>query len=191
MEKVVKELWNTYKDKDTGDLDDRSRKTLLFTIALMLYGYKNAYFEGYSILTTDGYTSDEEYQVEKILRETDLLDKKISDAREMAVTQAVQENTNGTETNGPGPNTTNEAPISEYPSENTGNSDELDTLIADLERKATGSDRTLFRNSFNSDFRKISETFNRLRTNMNPSKAAIYDNKLERLQLAFIGAINE
>ena len=55
----------------------------------------------------------------------------------MAVTQAVQENTNGTETNGPGPNTTNEAPISEYPSENTGNSDELDRLIADLERKAS------------------------------------------------------
>jgi hypothetical protein len=131
------------------------------------------------------------YSAAKKQKLKDLLDKKISDAREMAVTQAVQENTNGTETNGPGPNTTNEAPISEYPSENTGNSDELDRLIADLERKATGSDRTLFRNSFNSDFRKISETFNRLRTNMNPSKAAIYDNKLERLQLAFIGAINE
>jgi len=131
------------------------------------------------------------YSAAKKQKLKDLLDKKISDAREMAVTQAVQENTNGTETNVSGPNTINEAPISQYPSENTGNSDELDRLIADLERKAIGSDRTLFRNSFNSDFRKISETFNRLRTNMNPSKAAIYDNKLERLQLAFIGAINE
>jgi hypothetical protein len=121
-----------------------------------------------------------------------LLDKKIEDAREMAVTQAVDEAANGpeTETTTP-PNTTTESPISQFPSENTGNVAELDALIAELERKATGSDRTLFRHSFNADFRRISETFNRLRPNMNPSTAAIYDNKLERLQLAFIGAINE
>jgi hypothetical protein len=123
----------------------------------------------------------------------DLLDKKISDAREMAVNQAVDQNANGDETtnNTPGPNTTQEAPISPFPSENTGNVSELDRLIAELESKATGADRTLFRHSFNADFRRISETFNRLRPNMDPSKAAIYDNKLNRLQLAFIGAINE
>jgi hypothetical protein len=37
----------------------------------------------------------------------------------------------------------------------------------------------------------ISETFNRLRPNMNPSTAAIYDNKLDRLELVFVRAVNE
>ena len=87
--------------------------------------------------------------------------------------------------------TTNEAPLSDFPSERTGNVTELDALIADLERKASAPDKSLFKNSFNSDFRLISETFNRLRTNMNPSVAATYDNKLKRLELVFIRAISE
>ena len=132
------------------------------------------------------------YSPAKKIKLKALLDKKLSDAREMAVTQAVEENANGTQTtDGPSPNTTNEPPVSEYPSENTGNIPELDRLIANLEAKATGPDRTLFRNTFNADFRRISETFNRLRPNMSPSTASIYDNKLDRLQLAFVGAINQ
>lgn len=156
-----------------------------------LAGYKFIGDDPARISTIKAAIDATRYSAAKKQKLKDLLDKKISDAREMSVTQAVQENANGNGTNGPGPNTTTEAPISQYPSENTGNNDELDRLIAELERKATGTDRTLFRHSFNSDFRKISETFNRLRANMNPSKVAIYDNKLERLQLAFIGAINE
>lgn len=122
-----------------------------------------------------------------------LFEKKLNDAREMAVTQAVTENASGSETteSQPSPFATTEAPISQYPSENTGNLAELDRLISDLEAKATGSDRALFKRTFNADYRVISETFNRLRKNMSPSTASIYDNKLQRLQLAFVGAINE
>jgi hypothetical protein len=119
-----------------------------------------------------------------------LLDKKIDDARNMAI----QNSTNPPESESstqPSTITTNEAPLSEYPSERTGNLNELDALIADLETKASAPDKSLFKNSFNSDFRLISETFNRLRTNMNQSTAAIYDNKLTRLELAFVRAVSE
>jgi hypothetical protein len=123
-----------------------------------------------------------------------LLDKKIEDARNMAIQTATNppaaETTSGP-TSQPSTATTTDAPLSEFPSERTGNVAELDLLISDLERKATLPDKNLFKNSFNTDFRLISETFNRLRPNMKQSTAAIYDNKLTRLELAFVRAINE
>ena len=130
------------------------------------------------------------YSPAKKIKLKKLLDQKIDDARNMAIQNSV--NPPASEPSAqPSTLTTNEAPLSDYPSERTGNLNELDSLIAELERKASASDKSLFVNSFNSDFRLISETFNRLRPNMNPSTAAIYDNKLDRLELVFVRAVNE
>jgi len=123
-----------------------------------------------------------------------LLDKKIEDARNMAIQTSTNppasETTSGP-TSQPSTPTTADAPLSEFPSERTGNVAELDLLIAELERKASLPDKSLFKNSFNADFRLISETFNRLRPNMKQTTAAIYDNKLTRLELAFVRAVND
>jgi hypothetical protein len=130
------------------------------------------------------------YSPAKKVKLKKLLDQKIEDARNMAIQNSVNPPTSEPSAQ-PSTITTNEAPLSEYPSERTGNLTELDSLIAELERKASATDKSLFVNSFNSDFRLISETFNRLRPNMNPSTAAIYDNKLNRLELVFVRAVNE
>ena len=130
------------------------------------------------------------YSPAKKVKLKKLLDQKIEDARNMAIQNSVNPPASEPSTQ-PSTVTTNEAPLSEYPSERTGNLNDLDLLIAELERKASASDKSLFVNSFNSDFRLISETFNRLRPNMNPSTAAIYDNKLDRLELVFVRAVNE
>ena len=130
------------------------------------------------------------YSPAKKVKLKKLLDQKIEDARNMAIQNSVNPPTSEPSAQ-PSTITTNEAPLSEFPSERTGNLTELDSLIAELERKASAPDKSLFVNSFNSDFRLISETFNRLRPNMNPSTAAIYDNKLNRLELVFVRAVNE
>lgn len=80
METQIRKIWNTYKDKNTGDLDPNDRLCLLFTICLMLYRYKNAYFDGYDVIIGEGlfrYRSDKEWQIKNILKETGLLDSKI------------------------------------------------------------------------------------------------------------------
>lgn len=131
------------------------------------------------------------YSAAKKVKLKKLLDKKIDDARNMAIQNSVSSTNTDAPSTEPSPIASNEAPLSDYPSERTGNLAELDVLIKDLENKALSPDRKSFKNVFNVDFRRISETFNRLRPNMKPSVASIYDNKLQRLELEFVKALDE
>lgn len=131
------------------------------------------------------------YSAAKKVKLKKLLDKKIDDARNMAITSSTTSTQNETPSTQPSPVASNEAPLSDYPSERTGNLAELDELIKALENKAISPDRRSFKNVFNSDFRRISETFDRLRPNMQPSTVSIYENKLRRLELEFVKALDE
>ena len=121
-----------------------------------------------------------------------LLDQKIEDARNMAIESATNPAiSEPTSTVQPTSSTSNTPPLSEYPSERTGDLRELNTLISDMERKASSTDKTLFVNSYNADARLVHETFDRLRSNMNPSTISRYEHRLSRLELVFVREVNK